>query len=289
MTVALQCLGNWRWMTQVEETPLLHWLLDPKDIGGLAWSEATALAVQQVVGWLVLLAGGLTLWRPYAVVLGPLVILHTLITVAMWRIAEGYPLQITWIAPQMLALFPFATQIARICAPLGLLLLRRERGELSEDERRIDWAMQLLRWTIAVAFIAHGIEAVQLNPVFLDLLINSSQRLVGVSLSQATAETYLSIIGVIDIIVAFACVSFRWRSVLWWMALWGAATAVSRVIANGWDSSWHETLTRISHFGVPLAVALWWHLLKYRDTTTSTAEAGHGPASRSNQSVTAST
>ena len=27
MTVAVQCLGNWRWLTQIEETPLLHWML----------------------------------------------------------------------------------------------------------------------------------------------------------------------------------------------------------------------------------------------------------------------
>ena len=29
LTVVVQCVGNWLWMTQIEETPLLHWMLDP--------------------------------------------------------------------------------------------------------------------------------------------------------------------------------------------------------------------------------------------------------------------
>ncbi len=259
VTVALQCVGNWRWLTQLEETPLLHWMLDPTDIGGLAWSESTALVVQQVVGWLTLLAAGLVLWRPHVAVLGPLVVLQTLITVAMWRIADGYSLQASWISPPLLMLFPFATQLGRIAAPLGLLLLSHAR-----DERRKALSMQILRWSIAVVFLAHGLEAWQQNPRFLDLLINSTQRIFGLSLSQQAAEQCLASIGAVDIVLAIACVSSRSPAVLWWMAFWGATTTLSRLVANGWEVSWHESLTRISHFGIPLAVVLWWHLLKYR-------------------------
>ena len=258
ITVALQCLGNWRWLTQIQETPLLHWLLDPADLGGLGWSESTALAVQQTVGWLVLLAGGLVLWRPLPVVLGALTLFQLLIAVAMWQIAEGYALQSQWIPPSFLTLFPLATQAGRIAAPLGLMLLTASRTQ---------GGLTLLRWAIAVVFLAHGLEAWQRNPIFLDLLISSSQQLLGLSLSQSVAEQALTAIGSIDLLLAVACVCLRSSTVLWWMVLWGAVTAFSRIAAYGWALSWHETFTRISHIGIPLAVALGWHLLKYEPAT----------------------
>jgi len=265
VTVALQCIGNWRWLTQLEETPLLHWMLDPTDIGGLAWSESTALAVQQVVGWSVLVAAGLVLWRPHAAVLGPLAVLQALITVAMWRIVDGYALQASSISPHLLMLFPFATQLGRVAAPLGLLLLEQST-QRAQGEQAVLWAlgMRILRWSISIVFLAHGLEAWQQNPRFLDLLINSTQRLFGLSLSQSTAEQCLAAIGTVDIVLAVACVSFRSLSVLWWMAFWGATTTLSRIVAYGWAVSWHETLTRSAHFGIPLAVVLWCHLLEYR-------------------------
>ncbi len=260
VTVALQCVGNWRWLTQIEETPLLHWMLDPADIGGLAWSESTSLAVQQVVGWLVLLAAGWVLWRPSVAVLAPLVLLQTLITVAMWRIDEGYALLATSVPHAILALFPFATQLGRIAAPLGLLLL----SSASKNGQRTTLAMQILRWSIAVVFLAHGLEAWLQNPKFLDLLINATQQLFGLSLSQSAAEQCLSAIGVVDIVLAVACVAVQSQAIFWWMAFWGAATSLSRLLAYGWEVSLHETLTRTSHFGIPLAVVLWWYLLESR-------------------------
>jgi len=289
VTVVLQCVGNWYWLTQIEETPLLHWLLDPTDIGGLAWSEATALLVQQIVGWLVLLAAFLVLWRPHAAVLGPLVLLQVLITVAMWRIAEGYSLQASWAQPQVLTLFPFATQLARIAASLGLLLLCFAAVERPLGERRVALTMQMLRWASAAVFLAHGIEAGQLNPKFVDLLIDSTQRLFGYSLSQSTAERWLVVIGGLDIVIAIACVSVRSLTVMWWMAFWGGAAAASRIVAFGWDKSWHETFTRSPHFGVPLAVVLWWHLLKCQQTDASTVEDDQGTLARNKKNVTAAT
>ena len=273
LTVVLQCLGNWRWLTQIEETPLLHWLLSPTDVGGLACQESTALAVQQVVGWLVLVTAGWVLWRPHVVALALLVLLQTAITVAMWQLADGYSLQASWAPPQLLALFPFATQLARIAAPLGLLLLHNQNERSLQQNRRISGTMQALRWSVAIVFVAHGIEAWQLNPKFVDLMINSDQRLLGIGISEATAEQTLAVVGVVDLLIAIICLSVRWPPALWWMALWGGLTAMSRLAANGWEMSWHEVLTRTPHFGVPLAVVLWWHLLKYNAAPKSIAEA----------------
>lgn len=262
-------------------------MLDPSDIGGLAWRESTALLVQQVAGWFVLLAGGLLLWRPHAVLLVPLVVLQLLITIAMWRIADGYPLQAVWLPPQLLTLFPFVTQIGRIAAPLGLLLICRWESGAGAGQRRIDRAMQMLRYAVAMVFLAHGIEAWQLNPKFVDLIINSAQRVAGWNISESAAEVCLASIGGIDMMIAIACVGVRSRTVMWWMAFWGFATALSRLVANGWQMSWHETFARTPHFGIPLAVALWWLLLECRGS----AKNEHEQASSlgMNQSVSATT
>ncbi|MEM8943905.1 MAG: hypothetical protein AAGD11_01885 [Planctomycetota bacterium] len=266
-TVALQCLGNWRWLTQVQETPLLHWMLDPVDVGGLAWSEPTAIAVQQWIGWLVLLAGMVVLWRPAVWVLAPIALVQTTITVAMWQIGAGYAWQVDWLPVRLLMLFPFASQLLRMAAPAALLMLSANGSSLNADGIGVRRTMQLLRWATAIVFVAHGIEAVQLNPKFIDLMIDSTARVFGTRLPEAVAGQVLVVIGVVDIAVALALVSTESLLVVGWIACWGLITATSRIVAHGWESSWHETLTRAPHFGAPLAVALWWHLLKSRSHT----------------------
>jgi uncharacterized membrane protein YphA (DoxX/SURF4 family) len=249
-------------MTQIEETPLLHWMIDPPDMGGLAWSEPTALVTQQVLGWLVLAAGLLSCWKPSLALLGALALLQTVLTIAMWRIGDGFALQADFLPVQLLTLFPFATQLVRIVAPLGLLLLLRKRSQASPPGEDLSSLMWLFRWALAIVFVAHGIEALQHNPPFLDLLINTSSQLFGARLSETTARHCLTAIGGLDLAVALACLTTRSPTVACWMAFWGISTAASRIVANGWHPSWHETLTRIPHFGVALAVACWWYLLK---------------------------
>ena len=259
ITVACQCLGNWRWLAQIEETPLLGWLHDPVDIGGWNWSEASSLAVVHTVGWLALLAGFLVVLRPCAFVLLPLTLLQAVLATAMWQIDDGFPLEVAWLSPQVAALFPYTTQAARIVAPLGLMLVDPWRGQRHER-----LAIPMLRWGAAIAFFAHGIEAWQHHPVFVDLMIGSSERLLGWRMSQAVAEQLLSILGVVDMVVSVACVTCRCQPVLWWMAFWGAVTASSRIAANGWDMAWHTALVRAPHAGIPLAVLLYFRWIEWR-------------------------
>ena len=261
ISVALLCLGTWDWFTRWEETPFLHWLLDPTDIGGLNWSEATALAVQQTVGWLTLLAGLCTLVRPCAAVLGPVALVQLLIAVAMWRIDDGFSLESEWLTPETTALFPLATHMARFAAPMGLLLLDPWRVERPLSGRRMVLAIGGLRWAVAITFFAHGIEAWQLNPEFVDYWIGTSERIFGTRMSQPTAEWLLTFTGVADILAAIACVSTRWRAVWWWMAFWGGVTALSRIASYGLDIGWSAALIRAPHVGVPIAVVLYWHLI----------------------------
>jgi len=263
ITVALQCLGTWGWFTVWQETPFLHWLLDPEDIGGLHWSEPTSLAVQQTIGWLILLAGLFTLARPCAAVLGPVAVVQLLIAVAMWRVDYGFSLESDWLSPRTTALFPFVSHLARIAAPLGLLMLDPWRAERPLSDDRVALAIGGLRWAAAITFFAHGIEAWLLHPEFVDICISSSENILGIRMAQSTAEVLLRIIGGVDMLVAIACIGTRWRAVLWWMACWGGITAVSRVAAYGLNVGWSAVLTRAPHFGIPLAVVLYWHLLEW--------------------------
>lgn len=258
-SVAVQCLGQWRWLVQVGESPLLHWLLDPADVGGLGWSESSALTAQQTAGWTLLVLGLLALWRPRPLLVWPLLAIQLLLVVAMWRVAEGYPLEVTWLPPWLVMLFPLATQLGRLMAPLGLLLIDRTTSRPSGSSLKL---IEVLRWTIAVVFLAHGLEAWLLNPKFVDLLILSADRLLGTALPQSRAETLLQIIGVVDILAALGCVLTRWRPLFWWMAAWGLITALSRLTAYPWQMALHETLTRVAHFAIPLAVALWPQLIE---------------------------
>lgn len=278
ITVALECLGNWRWFAQIGETPLLVWLISPADIGGLALSESIGLAVQQSIGWLALAAGVGVVLRPCAAVLGPLTVLQLLIAVAMWRTDYGFRPQATWLPSQLTALFPFATQAARIVAPLALLLVDPWRVARPLKQRHIETAMNLLTCGTALTFFSHGIEAWQHYPAFIDLLLNTDIRFLGIGLTQSGAEQLLSYIGAMDMLTAAVCLNRRWRGILWWMAFWGGITALSRISAFGFDSAWHAAAIRAPHLGAPLAVVLYWHLLRLRSAGDQAVSSSNEPA-----------
>jgi hypothetical protein len=116
-------------------------------------------------------------------------------------------------------------------------------------------------WTLRVAasltFFAHGLKSVYKAPQFVSLILGSGENLLGWSIPQRAAETALQVIGSVDICLAILLVSTRWRWVAWYMAIWGAITAFSRMTALGWE--WYpETLVRAANCGVPLTLAILW-------------------------------
>ena len=261
LTVALQCLGNWRWFTQIGETPLLSLMINPPDVGGWGWNEATGLAIQMAIGWLALAAGGLVLWRPSLVVTLPLFLLQVMLAVAMWRTDYGFIPEAAWLPPQLGALFPFTSQLGRIASPLGLQLLLWCTPDWRSQTSKLNRAANWMRWAAAITFFVHGIEAWQLHPPFIDLVISSAMNFFGAGLPQAGVERLLLIIGLVDMVIAVICVMTRIRGVLWWMAFWGGVTAFSRITAFGFEPMWHQTLLRTPHIGLPVAVVLTWILL----------------------------
>ena len=153
----------------------------------------------------------------------------------------------------------------RIGALLALALLSG-RPDL---ERRP--AAGLVGWVLllgtSLTFVGHGIEALQHSGPFVDLIIGTVKRWTGHRLSQASAEQLLTVIGLQDFILAALLLLRRWRWIAGWMAIWGLATALSRVTSMGLDS-WHHSLLRLANGGVPLTLFLaWHHLIKLSSTT----------------------
>ena len=134
-----------------------------------------------------------------------------------------------------------------------------EKSELFEDLKVSQTTAWLLLLGASSTFIAHGIEAFEHYGRFVDLLIGSASR-VGLRLSQSSAETALTVIGVQDFLLVALLLLRRWRWVAGWMAFWGFATALSRMTTMG-SGSWHQTAVRVANGGVPLAIFLAWRPL----------------------------
>jgi hypothetical protein len=151
----------------------------------------------------------------------------------------------------------------RVAAPLTLALLPLRPGEeLRLGAPKTTLALWVLLFGVAATFTAHGLEALQHYGRFVDLIIGSAKHWLGWSVSQATAEQLLTVIGIQDILLALMLLSRRWRWVAGWMAIWGLSTALSRMTTMG-AGSWHQSLIRIANGGVPLALFLgWWHLVR---------------------------
>ncbi|WP_145057753.1 hypothetical protein [Adhaeretor mobilis] len=273
--VCLQAIGAWRWLTGYDDTPIFEWLWLGEEGGGLGWSEAEALGLQRQVGWVALACGLLTLVRPSLLTTGPLVLVEAFIVYGTWKTDYGFTLHPVFIAPHWERWYPVAAHACRVFAPLGLMLVdpfwgfwrrgfRHQGGSEDATTIRSYLGMQLLRLAVAATFATHGMEAMLQRSTFVDLLIDSAQRLLHWDLPQSQAEQALFVIGVTDLLLAGACLLTRSRAVFLWMATWGAITAVSRVTAGGLEYHWHETLWRASHCCVPLALAMYWQVLRSR-------------------------
>ncbi|WP_425395844.1 hypothetical protein [Aeoliella sp.] len=272
--VALQCAGHAWLVGKVLETPLLAWLWEPVDVGGLGLGEAAAVPIARVTGALLAVAAISTLVRPSRVLLVFVFVFQVVFAFAAWQTYEGFPLDVSWLGNGPLrgwgeaaaGLFPFAAGAARIAAPLVLLLvhwskLRKLLGIAITPT--VEW---LLRISIALTFAAHGLEALQQRGSFLDMLIVSSERVLDPRLQESTAQAMLLVIGFVDLAVAGLILVRRWRLVAGYMAFWGFATAAVRLVALSPDRGWYEFAIRSSHWVLPLILVLAWRLAPAPDS-----------------------
>ncbi len=144
----------------------------------------------------------------------------------------------------LLAGSPFDRAI-RYVGPLAMAAL------LAGDSKR---ANQLLTWGSAIVFATHGIEALTLDPKFIDYLVVTIDKVTGFRMAQSAAELHLYAIGTIDVILAVLVVLRPSKAVWGYMAFWGISTAVMRSIYFGPVEGWHLTLIRALNGGAPLAL-----------------------------------
>lgn len=120
----------------------------------------------------------------------------------------------------------------------------------------------LTKILIALTFFCHGLYAINYYPrpgIFVDLLLNTFNT------SEIFAHQFIWVVGIIDIlIVPLLFFSKTVKLALWYTAIWGIVTALSRVYANFyWDfalqslhQSIHTTVYRLVHGLLPLALLI---------------------------------
>jgi hypothetical protein len=116
----------------------------------------------------------------------------------------------------------------------------------------------LLRAAVGVTFLAHGWEALQWHPRFIDYVVTASELFTGDAVSDATATSVVTVIGLQDLVLAaLVLAGIRWRFLLIWMALWATLAAGARVVFGGW-ARYPAVFVRAANGGLPLTL-LWVH------------------------------
>ena len=110
------------------------------------------------------------------------------------------------------------------------------------DSKKIQW---ILRIAIFGEFLGHGIFAIQGKPAWIEW----TSQLTGLELGAAA--TLVTIVGIVDILIALTVLLKPMRPVLLWAAFWGFWTAVMRPLVG--EPIW-DFVERWANWGAPLAL-----------------------------------
>jgi len=146
---------------------------------------------------------------------------------------------------------PWAHSV-RIMIPLCYWFVVKENRWLQE------LGLQVFRWAVAITFIVHGIECLLAHGDFIDYIIGSGDKLLGLAISEAQAVNALKAIGVFDIVLSILLLCRRWKRVAFHMFIWGAVAALSRVTSGEFEYNWYKSLVRVANSTGPLVIYLWW-------------------------------
>ncbi|MEM6330868.1 MAG: hypothetical protein AAF790_11530 [Planctomycetota bacterium] len=266
--VICQCVGNAWWFlgnawqpAYAGETPLFALLWGTHEFGGFGLSEPPVHSVHGALAGVWLAAAAWLAYRVQWPVTLALALLQVGIAGAAAWTGEGFRVAapaLPTLEPLLAGVFPLFSQSARIAAPLALTLFTLRSADHTQANRLPAWGLECLRWAVIATFAAHGLEALQAYPKFIDMLIGSTRKLFGTPMPQHTAEPLLLAIGVADVAVA-AFVAVR-RSPLGagYMAVWGLITAASRVVISGPMLGTWGLLTRMPHALAPAVLFLCW-------------------------------
>lgn len=270
VAVALQCAGYAWKVGVVGDSPLLGWLWEPRDVGGLALGETVGIRICQAVAVWLALATVSTLVSPSRLLLAGTLVFQIVYAAAAWQTHSGFPLDVTWLgrgplrnaAEALVPYFPFASGAARIAAPLVLMLVHWSRMRKLLGVAIAPLTEWIARIAVALTFAAHGLEALSHHGGFLDMLIVATRNVLGLRLPEAVAQGLLTGIGLVDLAVAALLLVGRWRWVAMYMAAWGFATAAARLIVLDGYIGWYEFAVRSSHWALPLVLVLAWRLAR---------------------------
>ena len=280
VAVAMQALG-YAWLVGVlNESALLGWLWEPTDVGGLSLGEGLALVIARLVAAVLFVAAVSTLVRPSRVMLVLVAAFQVVYAMAEWQTSSAFPLDTSWLgsgmlraaADQIAPLLPFATSAARIVAPLVLILVHWSASRKLMGISFNATSELLMRVGVALTFAGHGLEALAPHPKFVDMIMLSGQRMLGVTITQTSAQHALIVIGIVDLSVAVLVMLYRWRWLAGYMAFWGFVTAAARLIVLPTASSVVpgvgvcEFSLRASHWALPLLLVLAWRVSRPRLT-----------------------
>lgn len=112
------------------------------------------------------------------------------------------------------------------------------------DNKKVEW---VLRVAVFGSFLGHGVFALQHKAQWLGWI----EQMTGAS--PETAITLLTMVGALDVLVAFVVLFKPIRVVLLWAALWGFWTALVRPLVG--EPIW-DFVERWANWGAPLALLL---------------------------------
>lgn len=219
---------------------------------GLGISDSITSIIDTTVGCLLVLVTGINIWRPNRLIC---------IAVGLFFVLES--IADTYMGGSFSAKYALASHAARFGLAFGVAFL----AEANSFKSNRNFAVNVIQFSICLTFVAHGLEAINHHPQFVDFIIGTTHKVTSLRISEPHATAFLLVVGMIDVLVAILVVSkINDKIALIYMLCWGLLTASIRIIywaEMGFFPFW----LRSSHWGIPLL--LLGFKLDQRPNTTS--------------------
>ena len=138
---------------------------------------------------------------------------------------------------------------------LPILTIYALSGYFKNRNYNMTWFGLAIQFSIFLIFASHGLGCLLHNGLYVDYIIGFVGDYTPYSIKQQQAEIWLTIIGIVDILVAVLVLFKPFKWLMYWLIFWGILTTLLRVV----DASilnYAEFLIRVPHFGLPLALLI---------------------------------
>jgi hypothetical protein len=246
VTVAVQCLGAAAQLLSGGVSPVADFL-----IINVEWPQENAGQLDEIVGYVLVACGVVSLLRPTWAVLLP---------VTVWFIAVAAVPLIRTVSPASIS--EFLAHALRCLSPLGLLILDFWPPTLKSHLGRTIVGMWILRVATAAAFAGLGmlavLDSVTSGPA-LELVEAIADHAIDVNLSESAARSCLGVIGGIHLAFAINVFFTHSKPILVCLAVWGFLFAFAQMVRLG-VAGYPESLVSFADGGVPIVLWLYYSL-----------------------------